>query len=321
MIPRSLRLDRLRIRHLRLLEFAVEVGTLTGAATALGISQPAATKMLKELEAAFDCVLLDRTTRGGSISVAGELVLGRLRVALGMLEAANQEVDKQPHTPLLRIGILRFAGVQLIPELVAHLYAKGKLPRLQLHEGTASELMGRLRAGDVDCVIGRLELGGATDDINAFEVVPLTDEPYEVACSPTHPLAAESQVPWTTLQDYPWIMPPLSTYTWSVFETGFRRQGMLAPRLMIESPSFHDSFAILAKTDFLSIAPRSAVAYYQALGRVSRVDLLIPYAVDYAVLVALKSTMALPAMQLVRDALSRISAEHNRRLHQGQENG
>lgn len=289
----------------------MDTGTLTGAAAALGISQPAATKILQELERAFGCTLVERTTRGGVISVAGELVLERLRVALGMLEAASQKLDTQPHMPLLRIGVLRFAGVQLIPDLVADLYASANLPRLQLHEGSASELMEKLQAGEVDCAIGRLELDGGRDDIDTFEVVPLTDEHYEVACSPTHTLAGRHRVPWAELQRYPWVLPPLSTYTWRIFEMGFRQLAMPAPRLAIESPSFHDSFAILAKTDFLSIAPRSAVAYYQTLGRVCRVDLLNPYPVDYAVLVALKSTMVLPAMQRVRDALIRISAQHN----------
>jgi len=302
---RPARLDRLRIRHLRLLELVVETGSLTGAAGLLGISQPAATKMLQELEHAFGCTLIDRSTRGGVISSAGERVLERLAVALGMLEAASQTLAAKPLMPLLRIGVLRFAGVELIPDIVADLHASATLPRIRLYEGSASQLMEKLEDGEIDCAIGRLELDSLRSSIDAFEVVPLIDEHYEVACAPTHPLAAQREVPWRTLQQYPWILPPPTTYTWRVFESGFRSRGMAPPQPLVESPSFHDSVAIVARTDMLVLAPRSAVAYYQELGRICRIDLRDPYPVDYAVLMMLKSVATLPAMQAVRDALLR----------------
>ena len=44
------RMDRLRLRHLRLLDLVASTGSLSGAAEALGMSQPGATKMLQELE-------------------------------------------------------------------------------------------------------------------------------------------------------------------------------------------------------------------------------------------------------------------------------
>src|SRR5690606_15150155 len=106
-----------------------------------------------------------------------------------------------------------------------------------------------------------------------FDIASLTDEHYEVASAPDHPLARQKDVPWQTLQMFPWVVPPPPSYTWRAFQTGFRNQGLVPPQPQIESPSFHDSFAILAQTDFLAIAPRSAVAYYQNLGRVRKVDL------------------------------------------------
>ena len=79
--------------------------------------------------------------------------------------------------------------------------------------------------------------------------------------------------------------------------------GLVPPQPLIESPSFHDSFAILARTNFLAIAPQSAVAYYQALGRVRRLDLRDPFPTDHAVLATLPSMASLPTIQLIREAL------------------
>lgn len=297
------RLDRLRIRHLRLLERIAFTGSLTGAAIALRISQPAATKMLQELERTFGCVLVERTSRGGVLTTAGNQALERLRVALGMVDAAGRALAIQPEIPFVRIGILRLASVALVPHLVSSLHADGKLPRIRLYEGTAGELLEKLRKGDVDCVIGRLEIHGAAIRASDFDIVPLTDEHYEVACSPMHPLGHESAIPWTRLQQFPWTVPPPPSYTWHAFEMGFRKMGLVPPQPLIESPSFHDSFAILARTNFLAIAPQSAVAYYQALGRVRRLDLRDPFPTDHAVLATLPSMASLPTIQLIREAL------------------
>lgn len=301
------RLDRLRIRHLRLLEKIASTGSLTGAAQALRISQPAATKMLQELERTFGCPLVERTARGGVLTAAGTQALERLHVALGMVDATGLALASQPEMPLVRIGILRLAGVALVPGLVAALHAAGKLPRMRLHEGTASGLLEDLRKGEVDCVIGRLEAQGDAIRVNEFDIVPLTDEHYEVACSPSHPLAGERAVSWDRLQQFPWAVPPAPSYTWHVFETGFRKMGLVPPQPWIESPSFHDSFAILAQTDFLAIAPRSAVAYYQRLGRVRRLDLKDPFPTDHAVLVTMPGMAGQATIRLVREALLQAS--------------
>src|SRR3954447_21692719 len=83
------RLERLRVRHLKLLELVGASGSLSAAAAALRISQPSATKLLQDLESAFGHVLVDRTTRGGKLSTAGERVLERLRIATGALDAIH----------------------------------------------------------------------------------------------------------------------------------------------------------------------------------------------------------------------------------------
>lgn len=71
--------NRLRQRHLVLLENIARHGTLTRVAAATGISQPAATKALAELEAIFGAPLFLRTGRGMQPTPLGELALVRAR--------------------------------------------------------------------------------------------------------------------------------------------------------------------------------------------------------------------------------------------------
>ena len=301
----SARIDRLRIRHLKLLDLISATGTLTAAADALRISQPSATKMLQELEVAFGCRLMERTTRGGILSPAGERALERLRVAIGALDAAGQAFAVQPEMPLVRIGMLPLAGVAVIPRLVTELASSGQLPRLWFQEGSVSDVLDRLRAGEIDCVIGRIDTESARKNLDVFEIDPLADEHLEVACAQTHPLARARKVALSRLLEHPWIVPPRTTYTRQMFEAAFVNIGMLPPRPHIESSSFHTNLATVAASNFLTIAPKSAVNYYMTIGKVRKLSLGDPFPVNHIVFITLKGAAKLPAVSLIQAAIRR----------------
>lgn len=306
--PYPNRIDRLRVRHLRLLKLIGTSGSLTAAAAALHIGQPSATKLLQDLEAAFGHVLVDRTTRGGVLSAAGERALERLAIATGALDAIGDAMAADGATPLVRIGILPLAGVFLVPRLVAALAARDALPRMQLREGPVSEVLRLLREGQFDCVIGRISPDMAERNGEEFDIAPLSDEHLEVACGSGHPLARRRRSNLHQLREARWIVPLRGTYTRSVFEAAFVGAGLLPPSPHIESPSFHVSLATVAKTRFLTIAPRSAVDFYASLGHVRKVSLAQPFPMDYAVFVTMRNALPLPAVELVKATLKRLTA-------------
>ena len=296
------------MRHLKLLELVDTSGSLTAAAEALHISQPSATKMLQELESAFGCSLVDRTTRGGTLSIAGVRALERLRIATGALDAISMALVTQSETPLVRIGMLPLAGVSLIPRLVAELSPRGVLPRLQLLTGTVSEVLALLRQGRIDCVIGRVDTDSPERNVDEFDIVSLSDERFEVACGYRNPLAKARKLKLAELRDSPWIIPPKQTYTRQIFDAAFVSIGLTPPHAHIESRSFHTSLATVAKTSFLTIAPRSAVNYYTGMGKVYKLNLVQPFQSDYAVFITLKNTTKLAAIQLIQSTFQRLAA-------------
>lgn len=306
--PQRNRIDRLRVRHLRLLELVGVSGSLTAAARALRIGQPAASKLLQDLEEAFGCVLVDRNTRGGALSVAGERALERLRTATGALDAIGEAMAADPFTPLVRIGMLPLAGVSLVPRLVAELAARGSLPRLQLRDGPVADVLNLLREGAIDCVIGRVSPAIGDPDDGAFDIVPLHDEPLEVASSSRHPLARKRGLRLHQLGEQSWVLPPAGTYTREAFDAAFVGGGTMPPRAHIESASFHVSLATVAETRLLTIAPRSAVDFYASLGRVRRLRLASPFRTDFLVFVTPKHAAPLPSIELIKATLRRLTA-------------
>ncbi len=298
------RTDRLRLRHFKLLDLVDRLGSLTAAAEVLGISQPSATKLLQELESTLRTPLVDRSTRGGVLTSAGQRVVERGRVAVRVTHDLAAQVIEVPQLPVVRLGMLRLAGISMLPGLVQRLSAQGELPRLELHEDAVGELMRALADGELDGVVGRLELGEKEGWGAQFDITTLCNDPYEVACAPETRWARRPQVRLGELTAEPWIVPARRTYTRRAFEIAFLSQGLQPPVPRIESVSFHASFAILAETPaFLALAPSSSVRYYQALGKVQAVQLAQPFPDDRMVLAVRREALDMPAIQAIRRTL------------------
>ena len=85
-------LNRLRMRQVSLLLSISDTGTLRAASERLGLTQPAATKMLHELESAIGHLLFDRVGRGLKLTPTGESVLATFRGMRGSVEALGRNL-------------------------------------------------------------------------------------------------------------------------------------------------------------------------------------------------------------------------------------
>ena len=108
---------RIRLRDLHVLLAAVEAGTMAKAATELGVSQPAVSKAIAEIEHTVGLRLLDRTTKG---LVPTEYGRALLRRAANIFDELKQVVDElrfiaDPTTGELRIGCSESITAGLLP--------------------------------------------------------------------------------------------------------------------------------------------------------------------------------------------------------------
>lgn len=306
---RAPRLDRLRIRHLRFFELVAEHGSLSAAAERLALSQPAATKMLHELEAAFGVELVARTTRGAALAPAGLVALDRLRIALSALAAAAQSMEEAPPIPVVRLGVLPLVGVVALPRLLAAITARPNCPRLVVHESTVAGLLGMLGSGDLDCVVGRI--GSDLDELaaSALLVTPLWDERLAIACALDHPVGRKRMVGLAELRELDWVVAPRGAHTRQLFEEPFLSVGIVPPRPTVESFSFHTNLCLVAKSRLLTVAPESAVRHYAQLGMVRPVRHAISFPAGRTVFITRADMADSPSVILIREGLVDLMAE------------
>jgi molybdate transport repressor ModE-like protein len=211
-------MDRLRIRHVRLLDVIHRRGSLGAAAKELALSQPAVTLMLRELELVFGASLVERDVRGGRLTLAGLRALERLNAALSGLEHAVASSRSGGLEPPLRIGCAQVVGISVLPRAIAYLGRDASVMPMRIVEGEAIVLLKELVAGRLDCVVAWMdESVSAQHSLELFDITPLWKGRMQVVAAADHPLALLRNVPMEVLIAAVWLMPRPGSRTFAAF--------------------------------------------------------------------------------------------------------
>ncbi|MDX3906098.1 MAG: LysR substrate-binding domain-containing protein [Pigmentiphaga sp.] len=199
--------SRLRLRHLDLLEALHATHSVHKAAARLGMTQPAASKLLAELENAFGVPLFTRSPRGITPTAYGTTLAQKAAVLLADLDGARHEIEALTRgaTGRVRAGVLQVVLPVLVPRALARMHAAHAGVTVMLQEGTNDLLLAALARGELDCIIGRLMQGAAQA---MFRTEVLYQEPIYVVARVGHPLARSTRVTAATLARQSWILPP-----------------------------------------------------------------------------------------------------------------
>lgn len=306
----SYRFDRLRLRHFRLLELVCSKGSLGSAARELGVSQPAATLLLRELEAVFGAALVDRDHRGARLTAAGRYALERLSIALASVERAAEAARHAELEPILRVGAVQIAGVRALPAALAALERSGTPGRLQLQEGRARDLLALLCAGELDCVIGWMDESLA----DALPVAQLVIQPLwygrmQVVASARHPLARERAVDVHELSRWRWIVPQPASRTHAAFQRLFLHNGVPVPPVSVECSALHTTVRLVAATRCLAVAPDTVIAHYAKQGAITALKgASLDLGRNQVSLMTRRDSAGLPAVERFREALLRTAS-------------
>lgn len=299
------RIDRLRLRHLRLLQLIGATGSLGAAGRALGVSQPAVSLLLRELEAAVGATLVERDTRGARLTAAGRRALDPLAIALQSIRLAVGAARHPAEMPVLRLGCIQAAGTCWLPAALDRLERAGILGGLQLREGRARDLLAALGRGELDLVIGWVD-EGVTEGLEVadLDIAPLEHDRMRIVAAAAHPLAGSRGVPVAELARWRWIVPPPGSRTHAAYRRLFLEAGSAPPRVAVECAALHTTLHLVAGSRMLAVALAPVVDHYARLGMVTALDgPRIGLERSLVSVVIRRNTAALPAVRALRAAL------------------
>ncbi|MBL4784350.1 MAG: LysR family transcriptional regulator [Cohaesibacteraceae bacterium] len=249
---------RLKLKQLRLLVAISKHSSILHAAEEICISQPAATKLLKDLETDFNVQLFHRTNRGVIPTEYGEALVRHGKLILAQISHAAQELDdlNEGLGGRVVVGTLLAASARLLPKVISVLHEQRPNVSIVVRDGTNDFLMPLLHSGELDMVVGRLAEYRYREEL-VQEI--LYREEVVVACREGHPLSGRQRVTFEELAKSDWILPPTQTTLRRQIDKEFFDRGLPSPSNPVECVSYLTNRALLLETNLIGVFPLDVV--------------------------------------------------------------
>ncbi len=237
--------SRLRLRQLRLVLALAEFGSLRRAADDIGMTQPAATKMLHEIESLLGVGLFERLPRGMRATAFGETVIYYARMVFAELSGMREEL------------VALASG--LLTRTIATL--KQSHPRLSMsiQVDTSDVLVQALLQDQLDVVLGRIPTGARAEEL-LFD--SLGEEVLCVIAGAQNPLAQATHLTWGELQEHTWVLQQHPSPMRAIINQAFHDARVDIPGSIVETTSIMTLLALVQQTDMLGVTPLSVVNDY-----------------------------------------------------------
>lgn len=144
------------IRQLRYFLEVADAGNFSRAAKRLGVSQPAVSQQMRDLELGLRAVLFQRRGKRISLTTAGVVFQEHARAILHQVEKSLQEVGSEPGElrGTLRVGIIPYLSLALLPKLLGSFSDQNPGLDLSISEISSTDIETCLEEGKLDVGLG-----------------------------------------------------------------------------------------------------------------------------------------------------------------------
>ncbi len=191
-------------RRVLMFRTVARAGSLSAAARALGMTQPAVSQQLRHLEREAGTPLLLRGSRGVTLTEAGTLLLTRADAVASQLHMAEEELSSVAELRVGRVRLVAFpsAAAALVPGVLQELRSRHPGLEVTMVEAEPPEAWTAVRSGEADVALV-FGYDGPPPDDGELAWVPLGVEPLYLVLPPGHPGTDERTTAW--LADETWI--------------------------------------------------------------------------------------------------------------------
>lgn len=236
---------------------AIDSGSLRKAATVLRTSQPAITKLVRELEKNVGAALLIRKSQGVMPTESGRVLYEHARQALRTLNIAQGQIQQMAGVMRgeIIVSAVPVAMMLLIPEAVRSFTRAHPDMMLHLSETLYVEPLQQLRAGEVDVVVGGVPQTLANGE---FRFEPLMRTRMVAVADKNSPYAQARNL--SDLQHAPWIFTGNSPQTGYAAQM-FNAHGLPAPPVGAMVNSTLTLMSLLGSGHLVGLMPEQLLAH------------------------------------------------------------
>lgn len=239
----------MKLGQLRTFLSVAEHGSIRGAARALGVTQPAVTQAMRELETSLDVPLLHRGPAGVELTVYGRALARRAGLIHREIEQAVSEIDqiRDGSTGTVSVALSTAVALHLLPGAFASFRATFPSVELRLNEASVPNTLPRLLDGSVDFAVSHLMPGSLT----GWNVERLFSTSMVVAVRTGHPVRTATDIQEFT--DWEWLLPYDDDSAPDLVHQLFAQTRIPLPRQVVRCTSTAMGLKLVGASDLIGV--------------------------------------------------------------------
>jgi LysR family transcriptional regulator of gallate degradation len=262
-------------RRLALFASLSELHNMPAVAAAFGVTQPALSALVRELEARTGRVLFTRTARGVTPTRAGSQLAFRCKRALAELRSIGSDLAalRGAVEGSVAVGALPLSRTLILPSAIAALVARHPRLRVSTVESPYEALAAALRSGDIDFIIGALR---PPEDAKDLVQTALFEDRISLIVRAGHPLAKLARIGRPALQRAQWVLSRPGSPSRELLERAFREAGHAAPVPAVETGDLALLRGLLLRSDMVTAISAHQLHYEIETGAL----VVLPYPLE-----------------------------------------
>ncbi|MGG6898070.1 MULTISPECIES: LysR family transcriptional regulator [Rhizobium] len=242
----------LKLNHLRMIVTIEDHGQISAAAESMNMSQPAASRMLSEMESIVKSPLYERVARGVVLTPFGLALAKRARKILLELREAGRELGalRTGRGGSVFLGAVTAPAISLVVPAIQRVTRSYPGIEINIEVENSNVLARELLAARHDFIISRIP-----DDLDPrlFLAHEIGVEKACLVVRNGHPLLEKGVASLLDLAGYDWVFQPPGTLLRRKVEDIFLAAGVSLPENVVNTSSLLLTLAVVCKTD--AIAP------------------------------------------------------------------
>ena len=255
------------LRHLRALVALSDLKLIARVSEALGVTQPAVSKQIAELEKIVGVPVVTRDRNRLYLTPIGIRLADHARQALGQLDRAAFDIEAMTSgvSGSVSVGVVSSVAPMLLPRTIALFKRSTPQANVSVFEGHFVELLPQLETGKLDLLIARI---WQPQELEGIDQMALFSEPVVVVAGRDHPLGQSEDVQWADVASYPWILPQPNSVARQAVDALFAANGLSPPSNTIASLSLALNLELLRVMPALGLLPQRLAQAQAARGEI-----------------------------------------------------
>ena len=253
------------LRHLRVIAALSDLKLVARVSEELNVTQPAVSKQIAELEKIVGVPIVTRDRNRLFLTAIGRRLVDHAKQALNQLDRAAFDIEAMASgiSGAVTVGVVSSVAPTLLPGTIALFKSSTPQASISVREGHFVELLPELQGGALDLLIARI---WQPRELPGIEQLKLFAEPIVVVAGRNHPLARQSDIEWSEVVDFPWIMPQANSVARRAVDALFAESGLAPPANTIASLSLTLNLALLEAIPALGLMPQRLAQSHAARG-------------------------------------------------------